>query len=182
MRRAGAFLALAACTLACGRARPEKTAAAAPPADPDQLVLRFTMDSYAGTERVWTLKAPRARMFDSENRLDIEEPRLRFFEKGKPGSTVSAARGALNTKTKDFVAGGGVVLTSTEGATLKSDWMRYDGSAERLVSTAAVVITRGRSRVEGVGWRAAPDLSSIEILNQRGTIAGEDVEKFRRKP
>ena len=57
--------------------------------------------------------------------------------------------------------------------------MRIDSVADRLVSTAPVVITRGRSRVRGVGWEATRDLSTIEIRRQRGEIAGEDAKRLR---
>ncbi len=132
------------------------------------------MDTFQGAEKTWSLRSPRAEIFDEDHRVELVLPRLRFFKKDRPSSTVTAARGRLDTVTRDLWAGGGVVMVSTEGARLESDWMRYDSRTNLLSSTAPVTINRGRSVVQGVGWEAAPDLLRIEIRRQRGEIAGED--------
>ncbi|HMU96510.1 MAG TPA: LPS export ABC transporter periplasmic protein LptC [Elusimicrobiota bacterium] len=177
-RGPGAFVALAMIgAAACGG--PAAPAGALAPAMPDQVIRDFVMDTYQGSERSWSLRSPRADIYDDDHRVELSAPRLRFYEKNRPSSSVTAARGRLDTATRDLWAGGGVVLVSTEGARLESEWMRFDSLADRLVSTAPVVITRGRSRVRGIGWEATRDLSTIEIRRQRGEIAGEDAKRMR---
>lgn len=151
------------------------------PATPDQVIEDFVMDTFQDVDRSWTLRAPRADIFDADHRLELTAPRLRFYDRNRPSSSVTAARGRLDTASRDLWAGGGVVLVSTEGARLESEWMRFDSAVDRLVSTAPVVITRGRSRVRGVGWQATRDLSSIEILRQRGEIDAQDARRLNRR-
>lgn len=172
---AGALAALAACRPVRGPAYPDTVEA------PDQTMDDFTMDSYAALARVWSLRAPHADIFEKDHRVELTQPRIRFFSAGRPGSTVAAAQGRLDTETKDMWAGGGVVMVSTEGARLESDWVRYEKSTERFVSTAAVTITRGRSVVTGIGWQARSDLSDLLITHQRGEIAPEDERGFKKK-
>ncbi len=142
--------------------------------DPDQTLATFTMDSYGGAYRQWSLKSPHADLFDRDHRVELVSPQVRFFNEGRAGSVVNAAQGRLDTETKDFWAGGGVVMVSTDGVRLESDWVRYEKQADRFVSTAPVTVTRGRSIVKGVGWEARSDLSDMVVREQRGEIAPED--------
>lgn len=148
---------------------------------PDQIVRTFHMDTYADGALSWRLSAPEARIYEADHRADITGPEVLFYQRGRPGSMVTAAEGRLKTDTRDMWAGGGVVIRSTEGARLETPWMRYDSREDRLLSTAAVVITRGASVVTGVGWSARSDFSELEVLRQRGEIAPEDEAFFRTR-
>lgn len=173
----GLWLLVAAC-----RRHPSVPAEAqSPDREPDQTLAAFTMDSYAGPLRQWSLKSPHADLFDREHRVELASPQVRFFNDGRPGSKVNAAHGRLDTETKDFWAGGGVVMASTDGVHLESDWVRYEKSSDRFVSTAPVTVTRGRSIVKGVGWEARSDLSDMVIREQRGEIAPEDNRWMEKK-
>ncbi|MBK8575848.1 MAG: LPS export ABC transporter periplasmic protein LptC [Elusimicrobia bacterium] len=132
------------------------------------------MDSYEDGLRHWSLRSPHADIFDRDHRVELADPHVRFFSNGRSGSSVAARRGRLNTETNDFWAGDGMVMVSTDGVRLESDWMRYEKSADRFISTAPVTVTRGRSIVKGVGWEARSDLSEMVIREQRGEIAPED--------
>lgn len=139
------------------------------------------MDSYNGAQRQWTLRSPHADLFDRDHRVDLVQPHVRFFSNGQSGSVVTAAKGRLDTDTKDFWAGGGVVMVSTDGVHLESDWVRYEKALDHFVSTAPVTVTRGRSIVRGIGWEARSDLSDMVIRDQRGEIAPEDNRFMNKK-
>lgn len=177
--RAAALAGIAVGLAACGGkpAAPDNAAAI-----PDQVIREFRMDTYAKGARTWSLTAPEARMYDAAQRADLDKPEVRFFSGNRPGSVVTAAHGDMNTRTRDMGAGGGVVIVSTEGARLETPWMRYDSQKDLLFSTAAVVMTRGRSVVKGVGWSARPDFSEMEVRRQRGEIAPEDERFFKNRP
>ncbi len=98
------------------------------------MATNFTMDTYARGLRQWSLTSPEARPVRRDHRVDLDRPRrFAFLTDGRPGSAVTAAHGEMNTrKRKDMVAGGGVVMVSTEGVRLESDWMRYDKKSTGL--------------------------------------------------
>lgn len=177
--RAAAFAGIALGLAACG-GKPAATIEGS--AVPDQVIREFRMDTYAKGALAWSLTAPEARMYDASQRADLDKPEVRFFQDRRPGSVVTAAYGDMNTRTRDMGAGGGVVIVSTEGARLETPWMRYDSQKDLLFSTAAVVMTRGRSVVRGVGWSARPDFSEMEVRRQRGEIAPEDERFFKGRP
>jgi LPS export ABC transporter protein LptC len=168
------FLGFLVLLSACRRAAVPRAVVAEPELEPDQTLATFTMDSYARDSRRWSLRAPHADIFDRDHRVELLKPHVLFYSDGRAGSVVTANAGRLNTETNDFWAGNGMVMVSTDGVRLESDWVRYEKSADRFVSTAPVTVTRGRSIVKGVGWEARSDLSEMEIRQQRGEIAPED--------
>lgn len=113
--------------------------------------------------------------------MDVFQPRLKFFNRGVPGATLRADRGRLDTASRDMWADGSVVMVSTDGVRLETDFMRYDSASDRFLSTAPVTLTRGASRVTGVGWEARPDLSEMIVRQERGELASEDTP-FLTKP
>jgi len=139
------------------------------------------MDSFNGSHREWTLQSPSADIFERKNRVDVFQPRLKFFNRGVPGATLRADRGRLDTASRDMWADGSVVMVSTDGVRLETDFMRYDSASDRFLSTAPVTLTRGASRVTGVGWEARPDLSEMIVRQERGELASEDTP-FLTKP
>lgn len=177
------FLVAAGALFACRSPRPAGETVAQSPAGghPDQVLGQFTMDAYNGLRRQWALSAPRGELFDREHRVDLVNPRVRFYNDGRPGSEVVAAQGRLNSETKDMWATGGLVMVSTDGVRLESEWAHYDKKTDRFVSTAPVTVTRGPSVVKGVGWQAQSDLSDMIIFSQRGEIAEEDSRGFGKR-
>ena len=166
---------------ACRRTTGPPSAASSAEKEPDQTLSTFVMDSYTGALRQWSLKSPHANLFDQEHRVDLATPQVRVFNAERAGSNVTASVGWLDTETHDFWAGGGVVMVSTDGVHLESDWVRYEKVSDRFVSTAPVTVTRGRSVVRGVGWEARSDLSEMVIRDQRGEIAPEDNRLMKKK-
>jgi LPS export ABC transporter protein LptC len=149
---------------------------------PEQTVRDFAVESFAQGQKDWVLRSPHADLFEASHRIDVQAPKIQFFEKGEPSSNVEAGQGRINTETKDLWVWENVVMTSTDGVRLVSDHLRYDREQDRVVSTAPVTITKGGSVTRGVGWEARPDLSEIVIRRQRVEIAPEDVPGKEEKP
>lgn len=148
---------------------------------PDQVITQFVLDSFDKGQRAWTLRSPRALVYDADDRVELDAPRMRFFDRGRPGAEMEAGKGRLFPGRRDLVAWDGVVMVSTEGATLKSDWMEYSGALDLVTSTAPVTVTRGGSVVRGTGWEAKPDLSKIVVRRQTVEWTG-DAPVRRKKP
>lgn len=188
MRRAGAarpggalgwILAGALCLSACGPASP-RAPAPAPKGAPDQVIEDFSIDGFSGPQRDWTLRSPLARVFEKDHRIELRTPSVQFFEQDRPSSTLDAGAGRIDTESRDIWAWDGVVMASTDGARLTSDWMLYRRSDDRIVSTAPVTIVRGGSVINGVGWEATPDLSAVSVLRQQVEISTSDASTAGR--
>jgi LPS export ABC transporter protein LptC len=147
----------------------------------DQVIHRFTLDSYAGLRRSWTLRSPQAWVYDEEHRVEIEAPRIQFYDAGRPGSKLTAGRGRIDSESRDVWASRGVVIISSDGARLESDHMHYVASQDRILSTAPVVVRRGSSEARGIGWEATPNLSEVVIREQRSDISPDDARALKRR-
>jgi LPS export ABC transporter protein LptC len=161
---------------ACRRGRGGSAGQESKPAVPDQVIGDFSMDNYDLGVRAWRLESPRAFVYEPEKKVELVRPHIRFYDKGRPGTVLEAGRGLLRTDRKDMRAWDGVVMVSTTGARLESPWMDYQAAEDRVVSTAPVTVTRGKSVMRGVGWEAKPDLSRLVVRHQ--TV--EWVEEKRR--
>jgi LPS export ABC transporter protein LptC len=174
MKRAGAaaWLLLLFVSAACRRGA-SAPAEAARPSPPDQIIGQFTMDSFAKGAHAWTLESPKAYVYEPEKRVDVDQPRIRFYDKDRPGALMTAGKGRFRTDNRDLFAWDGVVITSTDGARLQSDWMKYASARDVVVSTAPVTLTRGSSVVRGIGWEAKPDLSHMVVHHQTVEWSGD---------
>jgi LPS export ABC transporter protein LptC len=159
----------------CGR--PSSGEAEKVSAAPDQIIGQFTMDNFTGKGREWTLESPKAYVFEPQERVDVDAPHIRFYDEGKPGALLEAGKGRFHTGRKDLRAWDGVVMISTDGARLESDWMNYDAVQDLVTSTAPVTVTRGRSVLRGIGWEAKPDMSRVVVRKQRVEIFEADRPK-----
>ncbi len=140
----------------------------------------FSLNNYMKGQLDWALTAPHADIFELEHRVEMERPFIQFYKDAEKSSTLESMRGRINTESKDMWAWDSVVMTSTDGARLTSDWMQYVSALDRIQSTAPVTITRGGSVTNGVGWEAKPDLSQIVIHKQTMEITPEDMPSRRR--
>lgn len=173
--RAALFsLALAGCRRAGPAAEPKDV-------PPDQVIAQFTMDNFSGAGREWTLTSPKAYIYEPDNRLEVEQPHIQFYEKGRPGAVMDAGRGRFFTDRRDLRAWDGVVMVSTDGARLESPWMDYDATADLVTSTAPVTVTRPNTVLRGVGWEAKPDLSRVVVKNQTLEYTGAGLGHKRKK-
>lgn len=170
-------LALALAAAGCSPGGRAPSADASRQAMPDQVIAQFSMENFVQGGREWTLESPKAYVYEVENRVDVDRPRIRFYEKGRPGAVMDAGRGRFFTDSRDLRAWDGVVMVSTDGAKVESPWMEYRAQEDVIESTAPVTVTRQRSVLRGVGWRAKPDLSLVVVKNQVLEYSGPDIRK-----
>jgi LPS export ABC transporter protein LptC len=136
------------------------------PAAPDQIISQFTVDNVVDGERKWVLDSPKAYVYEAEKHVDIDYPKIRFLDNGRPGTLMQAGRGRYFTETGSLQSWDGVVLVSTEGALVESPSMNYDARRDLVTSTAPVTVTREDSVLRGIGWEAKPDMSRVIVHHQ----------------
>jgi len=136
------------------------------PAAPDQIISQFTVDNVVDGERRWVLDSPKAYVYEAEKRVDIDYPKIRFLDKGRPGTLMQAGQGRYFTETGNLQSWDGVVLVSTDGALVESPSMNFDARRDLVTSTAPVTVTREDSVLRGVGWEAKSDMSRVIVRHQ----------------
>jgi lipopolysaccharide export system protein LptC len=145
----------------------------------------------------WTLNAARAEGFTTRNFLRAIDMRVQLFENGAKSSDITANEGIVATdntapvtvrgfsegftghsfKKGDMFMDGDVVVVSTEGSKLTTDWIYYDKTTDLITSTAPVQIVRSDSITRGQGLEASADLTKVKIFKQTLVIPGGPDEK-----
>jgi LPS export ABC transporter protein LptC len=135
----------------------------------------FVIDAFSDGKRDWTLSSPEAQLFEQDESILVSTPTVKFYEEEQLSSGFTSGRARLNTRSKDMRAWDGVVMTSTDGATLTSEWFDYIHEKDLIVSTAPVTVEKGGTLIRGIGWTATPDLSKLSVERQTVEISGEEL-------
>lgn len=154
----------------------------------DQTMERLHIQSYGVNDVEWELSAPKAEVFSEKGQTVIHNLEVELYEKGKKSTTVTADEGlmlagettaslslstfSVTLKAGDMFLSGNVVMVSTEGNRLSTEWAHYQKERNLIVSQAPVKVIRPDSITEGVGLEATPDLAKVKIFNQTLVIKG----------
>jgi LPS export ABC transporter protein LptC len=144
---------------------------------PEQRLYRFSVESLSGDKKNWHLESDQSDIYESRHEMSVVKPHVRFFKNGELSSTLTAGSGLIQTESKDMWLGEGMVLESTSGVRLSSDWMNYYEAAQKITSTAPVTIVRPGSVTRGDAWEAKPDMSEMIVHNQRVELISQRLKR-----
>ncbi len=205
-RRRSLFLPLAVGLLliaGCRKNAKKGTSADAVPVEQPQLVMMpLRIQAYGTPGLEWELRSPQARAYTTMNVMRAEQVDLTLYDTGKKSTTINSERGVfciedsrvampptdvfatkiieeggIALRSGDMFLSGSVVVVSTDGTKLYTDWLHYEKKDEVIRSTAPVKIVRSDSVTTGTGLEATPDLQSVKIFKQTLVIKGDDETK-----
>ncbi|MCG3203498.1 MAG: Lipopolysaccharide export system protein LptC [Elusimicrobia bacterium] len=150
--------------------------------------LRMTgmhVQSYEQAGLDWEVIAPYGEVFSKRNLMRLKSLAVQLFDAGQKSTDISAEQGIMysntmlgppkeNTQTfwgvdlepGDMFLVGNVVMVSTDGTKMSTDWAHYHKKTDLITSTAPVKVLRADSITYGVGMEATADLSSVHIFNE----------------
>ena len=162
---------------------------------PELRMQALTVQSWGETGLEWELRAPVGEGFTRRNFIQVSSMNVQLFENGERSSQISANRAVMATSdpsrrdapiepmqgvllsSGDMFMDGRVVVVSTDGSKLETDWIRYSGRDELIRSSAPVVIERPDSITRGRGLEATSDLQKVKIFNQTLVIPDQKDKK-----
>ena len=189
-------LALAIAGVAgCRSHKKAADAASLPAADrPAELSMHgLTVQSWGPRGLEWEMRAPLGEGFTQRNLIQVSSMTVLLFEEGKRSTEISAPRALMATGDRpkppdvanpvepipgvklvpgDMYLDGGVVVVSTEGSHLSTEWVQYYVDKSVIRSSAPVEIRRPDSITRGTGLEATSDLSNVKIFKQTLVIPG----------
>ncbi|OVE77443.1 hypothetical protein BVX98_02790 [bacterium F11] len=151
--------------------------------------------SYDGDMKIWEMTSPDAEGFTTKNFLRGRDLDVTLFEEGEKSSDITSEYGILLTEKAgalssmkidpketdghkldpgDMYLKGHVVVISTDGTKLETDWLWFHRKQGLITSTAPVKVTRSDSITKGIGMEATADLSAVTIFNQTLIIKSTD--------
>lgn len=95
------------------------------------------------------------------------------YKKGKPQTNMVGNYGYVVNSTKDLHLEGNVIAKSVDGRLLKTPYLNYDATTEKLTTKAEVHIETEDGIMDGVGMEASSDLTYIKILHPTGYVERE---------
>jgi len=162
-----ALIALAACKRQ-GSAPPVKRGTTlADSAEQVMLGVRMLLTD-RGVQR-GELFADTAYVFDDQTRFELRKVRATFnTSTGTKDGVLSADRGIYNQREAKLEGFGNVVIVTTEGKRLTSPHMRYLQGLNEVSSDSAFTLVEPGRNVSGIGFRADPQLTRVQILRNLG--------------
>lgn len=148
------------------------------------------VQAYGSKGVSWELSAPSAQAYRTKNIMLAQELTVTLYENGQKSTTINADMGTVDTRTTeqkpapslqglypgDMYLDGHVVVVSTDGSKLTTDWLYFRSRENLVTSTAPVRVEREDSTTTGIGLEATPNLSSVKIFKQTVVIKGKDEE------
>jgi len=188
-----------ACRSKPGAGQSEEAAAAAQ--RPELTMQHLKIQSYSSTGKDWEIVSPQAQGFTAKNKLEASDIQVALFQSGVKSTDIRADRGILNTENPsatptpasspstlahrplgpgDMYLDGHVVVVSSDGTKLITDWLRFSKASGLIESTAPVHVVRADSETRGFGIEATSNLSSVKIFNETLTLKGRPSKKKRK--
>jgi hypothetical protein len=179
---AALLLALAACRHG-GKAGAAKDVPAAE-RPPELRMQGLIVQSWGANGLEWEMRSPVGEGYNKRNIIQVSSMDVQLYDKGEKSTKINADRAVMATSNPgpgdppieplpgvllssgDMLLDGHVVMNSTEGTHLQTDWVRYDSRARIVNSSAPVQVERPDSITKGKGLEATADLSKLKIFNQ----------------
>jgi len=147
---------------------------------PDQVVEGFVMHESSSGERLYTLEADTAYVFEVDERVDVVVPTVTFYdEAGEVHAVLHAKRGAIYSQNSNLVARGEVRVETADSTVLLTDSLSWSNVSREVRTDAPVDIATPKGRVKGQGLVSDAGLTRIEILSE---VTGQSEYRFEPLP
>jgi LPS export ABC transporter protein LptC len=153
----------------CGNGiKPTATIAATDSADQVLIAMSHYLTQH-GVQRA-RVRADTAFFFSPTQSAELRGVHITFYDpRGAETSTLTAKEGTYRWRTGNMEARGDVFVRRTDGATLRTEVIRYDRDKNEVSSDQAFVFDEPTRRIEGDGFTSDPDFQTVTAIRPRGT-------------
>ncbi len=163
-------LGLLAAPLAACEGGIKPTATIASPDSADQMLLNmlhYVTDSGIQRARV---RADTAYFYTAPQTAELRNVHITFYDpRGAPTSTLTSHEGTYRWRSGAMEARGNVVVVRTDGATLRTEVIRYDQVKNQVSSDKPFVFDEPTRHIEGEGFTSDPDFKVVTAIRPKGT-------------
>jgi len=118
------------------------------------------------------LRADSAFIYEAPGRVDLRKVGVTFYSaEGVQMSILNSQSGVYWMRTNQMSASGNVVVVRTsDGATLHTDFLQYDATKNQVTTDHPFVANNGSRHIEGDhGFTCDPGFTNCTVLGMRGT-------------
>jgi LPS export ABC transporter protein LptC len=116
--------------------------------------------------KTWELEARLIEQYQDQNILQLEEVKVTFFTEEGRSFILSGKQGKLYQNSKNFELVGDVVLTSSDGYSLKTHSITYDHKERKARTSDAVEIEGEQIRLVGKGMLVDVEAKIFKVFDQ----------------
>ena len=146
------------------------TATIAAPDSADQVLLgmsHYVTD--AGIQRAH-VRADTAYFYSPAQTAELRNVHITFYDpRGAETSTLTSREGTYHWRSGDMEARGNVVVVRTDGATLRTEVLRYNQARNQVTSDNPFVFDEPTRHIEGEGFTSDPDFKVVTAIRPKGT-------------
>jgi len=122
-----------------------------------------------GVQRAHVL-ADTAYFYSPSQTAELRQVHITFYDtRGAQTSTLTSREGTYHWRTGDMEARGSVVVVRTDGATLRTEVIRYSQAKNQVSSDRAFIFDEPTRHIEGEGFTSDPDFKVVTALRPKGT-------------
>ena len=173
--RATSLCYAVSCYVVCGAVsacdtgiKPTATISAADSADQVLDSMSHYMTS-GGVQRAHVL-ADTAYFYSPSQTAELRQVHITFYDtRGAQTSTLTSREGTYHWRTGDMEARGSVVVVRTDGATLRTEVIRYSQTKNQVSSDHDFIFDEPTRHIEGEGFTSDPDFKIVTALRPKGT-------------
>jgi len=153
----------------CGEGiKPTATMAATDSADQVLIAMSHYVTEH-GVQRA-RVRADTAFFFSPTQSAELRNVHITFYDpRGAETSTLTAKEGTYRWRTGNMEARGSVLVVRTDGATLRTDVLRYFQAKNEVSSDKRFVFDEPNRHVEGDGFTSDPDFKVVTAIRPKGT-------------
>ena len=147
--------------------RPTATITAADTADQ----VLDSMSHYVTTAGIMRahLRADTAYFYSPMQTAELRVVHITFYDPhGAETSTLTAREGTYHWRPGDMEARGNVIVVRTDGATLRTEVLRYSQAKNQVSSDKPFVFDEPNRHIEGKGFTSDPDFKVVTALQPQG--------------
>jgi len=150
------------------------------PPIPEQAIEKFNVTETEKGQPHWVLDADSAQILETQKRVMLTSPTIKFYQNGKYVSTLVAASGRINTDNYDIWGDGKCVLTTVKNERLETSNLHYRSDVKKVFTDEKVKLIKPDETIYGEGLEATPDLESIKIKKQRVEVRSSGLKPKKK--
>jgi len=122
----------------------------------------------AGIQRVH-VRADTAYMYSPLQTAELRKVHITFYDpRGAETSTLTAREGTYHWRSGDMEARGNVLVVRTDGATLRTEVLRYSQVKNQVSSDKPFVFDEPNRHIAGDGFTSDPDFKVVTAIHPKG--------------
>jgi LPS export ABC transporter protein LptC len=146
-----------------------------PAADVAQQLHGVRYSASKGERLQWELVAKTVAQME-KGPTNLEEVEITYYSDDGKVTVLKADEAVYDAATRNATVRGNIVITRSDGSTLKTETLRWNQGEEKLRGEGRVTIAQGRTIIKGRGFELSPIHETFSIFEVEGIIHEDDIE------